>query len=206
MIEKFNQDQDNKLKKANLKSRDIDNLELQSISGKYVELTEMRNDQDLHELYGLIGNDLEFRNFVSNQFKINRSFDNFKEQIRDWFNTDTNFVLVARFNKIPIGVAIFYNLDILKDSIKLSIFVSKEYRGTRKSLELFYLALKFINKTLKIKDIKFSVYNENTYMKELLQKRNNLGIEKIEKSSDKVTYLISKETSIKLFRYIRNIL
>lgn len=83
MIEKFNQDQDNKLKKANLKSRDIDNLELQSISGKYVELTEMRNDQDLHELYGLIGNDLEFRNFVSNQFKINRSFDNFKEQIRD---------------------------------------------------------------------------------------------------------------------------
>lgn len=71
---------------------------------------------------------------------------------------------------------------------------------------MFYLALKFINKTLKIKDIKFSVYNENTYMKELLQKRNNLGIEKIEKSSDKVTYLISKETSIKLFRYIRNIL
>lgn len=195
-----------RLEKAKAKAKKIDNMDLQSLSGQYTNLREMQDDNDLKDLFNLINFSQEFTKLVSKKFKSGQDFESFKQEIAKWFETDTNFIFLAR-NKLSqvFGVTLLYNLNTLKDEVKLSIFIDKDKRNTRSLLEVFLITLDFIVNKLEIENIKFNVYKDNDHMLKIIRNREDFGIKEISDNLETKTFLLPKESALKIINRFKEV-
>ncbi len=185
----------------------IKKLPIQRYVGRHIDMQELKYEEDYLDLYGLINDEEDFSHLVRRRFHKAENFEDFKTQIKNWFKEDINFIFVIKDKEEkPIGTSILYNLNPIKNEIKSSLFLEKESRNSKKTIESYIAILKFIVQILKIDTLKYSVYKDNDYILNMYKKILKDTKEKVDTNAEFETFSLNKEVLFDLIKRLESIL
>lgn len=139
--------------------------------GRFSRLVELNSKNDISLFFLLKKNSEKYRRLVSDQ-NLPITYPEFLETLKTWFSKGRmyQFLVYPKYHDKPVGTIFFFNLNRQDESIKISVFFEKEARGQLLVAESIMTTFAFARQVIGVKNILFSVYDENETMRKIARK------------------------------------
>jgi len=139
--------------------------------GRFSRLVELNSENDASLFFLLRENEDEYKQLVSDR-DLPATYPEFLSTLKEWFSNGRlyQFLIYSTLGNKPVGTIFFYNLDPQDESIKLSVFFERESRRRLVVAESLMMAVAFAKNIIGVKNISFSVYEENEAMRRMARK------------------------------------
>lgn len=139
--------------------------------GRFSRLVELNSKNNISLFFLLKENAEEYQRLVSDK-DLPISYPEFLETLKTWFSKGRmyQFLVYPKHGNKPVGTIFFFNLNQQDESIKISVFFEKKVRGKLVVAESIMMTLAFIRQIIGVKNILFSVYDENETMRKIAKK------------------------------------